>query len=148
MSKVAKLAAQLLRDRERHANREREQRARPLGSEFNPFEVGHWRVAAPGGGEPGYLPTMAMRKGEVGFHVFCRGCGAEFESKGMAYCVTCLDLPAEERYALKPAVQGRLCQGPGCENFIDRKRRANVRFCSERCGNRARRAATAPERRL
>lgn len=132
------LAEAILRDREAHATRQREQRDRPQGLDFDPYLVS-WRMVA--GGDPGFLPTIPMRKGPVGFFISCRGCGTKFESKGLAYCLVCMDLPAEERHAMTPAIQGRMCQAPGCENFIDRKKRANVRFCSEACSKRARRAA-------
>lgn len=145
MSRAQKLAAQLLEDRERHAGRTRQRRDRPPGSDFDPFGIGCWQVIA--GGDPGYLVATPMRKGPDGFYIACRACGVSFESKGIAYCATCAALPIEERLALKPAFQGRMCQAPGCENFIDREKRANIQFCSPACTQRARRALRRPERR-
>lgn len=111
----------------------------------NWLEVTSWRVVA--GGDPGYLPTTPMREGKEGFWIGCAACGAEFESKGGKYCPTCIELPADERRQLKPAFHGRLCQGPGCENFLPRATRADARFCSKACRKRARRASTAPQSR-
>ena len=97
------------------------------------------------GGDPGYLPRTPMRRGPVGFYVSCRACGDEFESKGIAYCAACMELPAEERRAVKADVHGRLCAAPGCENFIPRAAHARRRFCSKACAKRAERAAGARE---
>jgi hypothetical protein len=105
----------------------------PIG--FDPYMVTKWRVVA--GEDPGYLPTTPMRLGAVGFYVSCWACGVEFESKGLAYCGACMELPAEERRAMKPTVTGRMCEGPGCENRIPRLARRGVRFCSEACRGRA-----------
>jgi hypothetical protein len=124
---------QLERDKQR--NRERQQRAAPVDN-FDPYEITKWHVVA--GTEPGYLPHTSMRKGANGFYLPCRACGQQFESKGMAYCLSCLELPAEERRQMQPVTMGRLCQAPGCENFLPRRARADVRYCSKACGQRAR----------
>jgi hypothetical protein len=106
------------------------------GSELYEFTAGLVVVA---GGDPGYLPTMRMRKGAVGFYIDCRACGAEFDSKGLAYCATCSALPAEERRAMRPA-KARRCEAPGCESFVTRTARAGAMYCSEACKQRAYRA--------
>jgi hypothetical protein len=142
-SRSERLARQILDDRARRAeqaSRPQERRERPLGSDFDPFAITKWRTIAASETGTGYLPKTPMRMGKVGFHVACRGCGMEFESKGLAYCPSCLELPAEERHAMKPAVIGRMCQAPGCENFIPRKTRADVVYCSKSCRERAYRA--------
>jgi hypothetical protein len=100
--------------------------------------VTRWRVIA--GGDPGYLVKTPMHRAQDGFHVSCRACGADFESKGWPCCPTCMKLPAEERRAMRPAAVGRLCQAPGCEQFVPRTARADVRYCSRTCSARARRA--------
>lgn len=141
MSKIEKLAAQLLRDRERLASRERERRDRPQGLDFDPYSVRRWRVIA--GGDPGFLPTTPMRKGSEGFYIACRGCGDKFESKGWAYCAVCMDLPAEERHALQPSA--RACAAPGCEKVIAPSARADARYCSGACRERARQALIRQE---
>ena len=137
-NRVEKLAERLLAERAEMAVRERERRkSPPIGSDFDPFEFGRGRVVA--GGDPGYMPG-AMRKGATGFHVACQCCGSQFESRGWAYCGTCLEMPAEERRAVKPVASGRLCEAPGCEKFVPRRARANVRYCSRACQVRAYRA--------
>jgi len=133
------LTEKLLQDRElakqREVARQAERRATRQTADFDPFDVTlRLPVAGP---DPGYLPKTPMRMGKVGWHVACKTCGQEFESKGRAYCPTCMEIPAEERRAVKPVAQGRLCQGPGCENFISRTARANQRFCSRACAKRA-----------
>jgi hypothetical protein len=83
------------------------------------------------------MPKTPMRMGPVGFYVHCQGCNAEFESKGWAYCPTCMELPAEERHAMKPAFSGRMCQAPRCENAIPRAARKGAKYCSKACRQRA-----------
>ena len=107
-----------------------------IGSD--PYQVTKWKVIAEP--NPGYLPKTPMREGANG----SKACGSEFESKGLAYCPTCLKLPAEERNAIKPAFIGRMCQGPGCENPIPRKARADRQFCSAACQLRAARSRRKP----
>jgi hypothetical protein len=98
-SRAAALAKDLLRDRAERAARKAEAAAKPAvdKGEFDPFPVTRWRVITPNGGNPGYLPKTPMRRGPVGWFIACQHCGAEFESKGWAYCPTCMDLPAEAR---------------------------------------------------
>ena len=123
------LAKLILEDRERRASREREKRDRPQGLEFDPYSVRRWRVVA--GGDPGFLPTTPMRKGPDGFYIACRGCADKFDSKGLAYCPDCMDLPAEERHALQPI--GRACAAAGCDNVIAPSARADALYCSVAC---------------
>jgi hypothetical protein len=130
-----KLTRLLLEERERFAARPREQRDRPVGLDFDPFGVRRWKAVA--GGDPGSLPTTPMRKGPVGFFIACCGCGGKFESKGWAYCPTCMKLPAEERHALRPS--GRPCCAPGCEKVMAPSARADALYCSKACRERARR---------
>jgi len=135
-TRAEKLAALILADQERLDAREREQRReRAQGLEFDPFSVRRWKVVA--GGDPGFLTTTPMRKGPNGFFIACRGCGNKFESMGLAYCGTCMDLPAEERHALKPP--GRPCAAPGCDKVMAPSARADAQFCSAACRQRARR---------
>jgi hypothetical protein len=146
MSIVKRLTEELLRDRERAKQREMERpRSTRERSDFDPFSVNSWVV--PAGSSPGYLPSTPMRKGPVGFYVSCKSCGSEFESKGLAYCPACMELPAEERRIAKPAFIGRLCQGPGCENFVSRGARADAIYCSKCCRDRAHRARRAADNR-
>lgn len=126
-------ARQVERERTRNSNRRRER------MEFDPFDYDWSKAVVVAGGDPGYLPSTPMRKGSVGFHASCRTCGREFESKGMGSCPACLELPAEERRAMKPSFVGRLCEGPGCENFIPRTARADARYCSQACQQKAKR---------
>ena len=105
-------------------------------SRFDPFSVTRWRVVA--GGDPGFMPTTPMRKGPDGFYISCRGCGSKFESKGMAYCPSCMALPAEERQGMRPP--GRACAAPGCEKVIAPSARADAVYCSAACRQRGRRA--------
>jgi hypothetical protein len=132
-----KLTELLLRDREERAEREHQRNAeryrnRPESSDgigFDPFMVTRWKVVA--GPDPGYLPTTPMRKGAVGFWLACRCCGEQFESKGLAYCVDCMKVPADERRATPPVAPGRLCEG--CGEPIPSARRSGLTFCSNAC---------------
>jgi hypothetical protein len=143
-SRVDKLAQQLLDDRAKQAEREQDrqrERQQDRGSGwrdsigFDPYQVTNWKTIA--GPDPGYMPKTPMRMGPVGFYVHCQGCNAEFESKGWAYCPTCMELPAEERHAMKPAFSGRMCQAPRCENPIPRTARKGAKYCSKACRQRA-----------
>lgn len=136
------LARRLLEDRIGRAQRERRRktlnrREPAVGANLDPFPVG-WQHSV--GGNPGYLPKP-MRIGPRGFFVACKACGTEFESVGLAYCSNCMEMPAEERRQMKPAVSGRPCQAPGCDKFLPRKARASTRFCSAACRMRAQRYA-------
>lgn len=132
-SRVEKLARQLLDDRARRTPGN-DKRPRPPGIDFDPYQCGAWVISA--GSAPGYLPKTPMRQGSAGFYIHCRACNAEFESKGLAYCPTCQELPAEERNAMKPAFSGRMCQASGCERPVPRTARAGAKFCSKTCRNR------------
>jgi hypothetical protein len=103
----------------------------PIG--FDPYQTTKWRNVV--GPAPGYLPKTQMRMGSAGFYIHCKACNAEFESKGWAYCPTCMELPAEERHAMKPAFVGRMCQAPGCENPIPHIARAGTMYCSSHAGS-------------
>jgi len=74
MSRAERLAEKLLQDRELAKQREAARRAsrrEPAGLDnFDPFEPANWVAIA--GSDPGYLPTIPMRKGPVGWHVACR----------------------------------------------------------------------------
>ena len=136
LSRVERLAEQLLRERAERAQRKPSQAPRER-VEFDPYIPRH-RVVA--GCDPGYPVQKYMRRGPVGFHIDCQACGTEFESKGWACCPSCMELPAEERRQMRPAIQGRLCEAPNCENFVPRKARADVLYCSRGCQQRAYRA--------
>ena len=135
LSRVERLTQQILADRAKLAERAKNKPSRPAREDFDPYSIPYTRVIA--GPDPGYLVRTPMRMGPVGFYISCQACGAEFESKGWRYCPTCMEVPAEERRQMRPAVQGRLCEGPGCEIFVPRKARADVRYCSRGCRNRA-----------
>ena len=138
---AAALTHAILADRERRKAQTKPAKSdRPAPDGFDPFEITRWRVVA--GGDPGYLVATPMRRGSVGFHVACRACGGEFESGGLAYCAECLALPADERRAIAPTAQGRVCRAPGCEQFIPRRARADTAYCSDACRQRARRERT------
>ena len=140
LGRTERLTKQILADRAVHLKREEERtnkRDRLPGADFDPFDEIKWKTVA--GPDPGYLPSTPVRMGKVGFHVACKACGQQFESKGLVYCLACMEIPAEERRAMKPAVTGRLCQAPGCENFIPRRARADVMYCSSACRVRAHR---------
>ena len=132
------LAEQLLRDRAERAARKAVRTAAAVAKtervEFDPFAVTRWRVAA--GGDPGYLVRTPMRRGPAGWLIACGHCGAEFESKGWKYCPTCMALPAEERRSA-PAVTDRRCQAPGCVRLISRRRRADAKYCDDKCAKAA-----------
>lgn len=145
-SRADKLIQQILADRaKRQQERQRERTPAerdPIG--FDPYQTTKWRVIA--GPDPGYLPKTPMRQGSVGFYTHCKACNAEFESKGLAYCPSCMELSAEERFSMTPAVRGRMCQAPGCETPIPRTARAGTRYCSKPCRQRALRATDNPRR--
>jgi hypothetical protein len=151
MSRRERLAAALLKDRERRTQKTKRPRAAPV-DDFDPFEATRWRTIA--GGDPGYLVKTSMRRGPVGWFINCCNCGDEFESKGWKYCPTCMELPAEKRRqdAWKRAqdcgLSERPCEAPGCDNSIPMRARADARYCSETCAKRAqnarRQSSTAP----
>jgi hypothetical protein len=150
-TRVDRLTEQLLADRARQAERQaklrqegQEKRAPserdPIG--FDSYQDTNWTaLVGPDLRYLRYLPKTPMRPGAVGFYIHCKihckACNAEFESKGLAYCLACMELPAEERHAMKPAFSGRMCQAPGCENPIPRAARAGTRYCSKACRQRA-----------
>jgi hypothetical protein len=94
LTRTKKLAAAILRDRERR-NQKPAAFVRRRDDDFDPFAFTHWRVVA--GGDPGYLPRTAMRRGPTGWFIACWCCAREFESRGWAYCSSCMDLTAEAR---------------------------------------------------
>lgn len=139
-----RLAQQILDDRARQADRQQERQQERLQDKapgwkhsigFDPYQVTNWKTIA--GPDPGSLPKTPMRMGSAGFYTHCKACNSEFESKGWAYCPKCMELPAEERHAMKPAVVGRMCQAPRCENPIPRTARAGSKYCSKACRQRA-----------
>jgi hypothetical protein len=139
-SRAERLAEWLLEDRAKHAERQQERQAErspaerdPIG--FDPYQTTKWQNVA--GPASGYMPTTPMRRGSAGFYIRCKACNAGFESKGWAYCPTCMELPAEERHAMKPAFVGRMCQAPGCEKTLPRTARADAKYCSKACRQRA-----------
>jgi len=134
-TRATTLAEALLRDRaERTARPRAASRPKVEGSDFDPFAVTRWRGIA--GGNPGYLVKTPMRRGPVGWFIACGHCGAEFESKGWKYCPTCMVLPAEERRSA-PAVTDRQCQAPGCVRLLSRRRRADAKYCDDKCAKAA-----------
>jgi hypothetical protein len=122
-----RLTQRLLEDRERA-----KARIRSWGERRTVEEIVGWNI-------------YGMRKGPVGFYISCRACGQEFESKGWAYCEECSKIPVDERRAMKPAAQGRLCQAPGCESFVPRNARADVIYCSKACRQRAYRSRSVTD---
>jgi hypothetical protein len=142
-TRTERIAERLLADRAIRAERQQErqqERQRDQGPQwrhaigFDPYLTTNWSA------NPGYLPKIPMRMGPVGFYIHCKACNAEFESKGWACCPTCMELPAEERRAMRPAFSGRMCQAPGCENQIPITARAGSMYCSGACRQRAARA--------
>jgi hypothetical protein len=132
MSARDRLAAALLKDRDNRRRKPTAPRSAPRTQQevFDPFAITRWRVIA--GGNPGYLVKTPMRRGPVGWFIACGHCGAEFESKGWKYCPGCMELPAEERRD-KPAPSERHCQAPGCNAAIPRRRRADAKYCTDKC---------------
>jgi hypothetical protein len=134
-SRAQALAERLLGDRAQRATRKASPpRTRLEGADFDPFAVTRWRVVA--GGDPGYLVSTPMRRGPGGWVIACGHCGAEVESKGCKYCPTCMELPAEERRS-KPVISDRPCQAPGCTGSIPKRRRADAKYCTDRCAKAA-----------
>lgn len=129
-SRTERLTEKLLQDRAQRAARPQAQRQR-TGIDFNPYD-GTWQPIT--GGDPVYMPKP-MRRGKDGFVINCQACGKKFDSKGLAYCEACMDLPAEARKAMIPS--GRECEAPGCSNVIAPTARADARYCSTACRTRA-----------
>jgi hypothetical protein len=50
----------------------------------DPFKPTGWRLVT--GGNPGYLPSTQMQRGQEGWYITCPGCGCEFESNGQRCC--------------------------------------------------------------
>jgi hypothetical protein len=109
MSARERLAAALLKDRGRRKDKPAASRSAPRVQQeaFHPFAITRWRIIA--GGDPGYLVKTPMRQGPVGWFIACQCCAREFESKGWAYCPTCMELPAEERRANRKPQDCRDC---------------------------------------
>jgi len=146
-SRAKALAEQLLRDRAERAARKETIPARTKvdkGTIDDPFSSTRWRVVAPKGGNPGYLPKTPMRRGPIGWFIACQACAVEFESKGWAYCPDCMALPAEERRS-QPKPSGRPCERPGCDQRLSMRARADARYCSVACRKAASRDKTASE---
>lgn len=133
-SRVDRLAEQLLADRAKQTQRQQE-RQQERQRDSGPW----WKASI------GFDPYAPMRMGSVGFYIHCKACNAEFESKGWACCPACMELPAEERHAMKPAFSGRMCQAPGCENSLPRTARTGSKYCSKPCRQRAFRATRNPD---
>ena len=81
----------------------------------------------------GYLPKTSMRKGSVGWFVPCPCCGREFESRGLAFCESCMALPAEER---RKPLAGKPCQVTGCMAKISPRRRSDAKYCEHHSAGR------------
>ena len=111
MSARERLAAALLKDRERRKDKPAASRSAPRVQQeaFDSFAITHWRVVA--GGDPGYLVKTPMRRGAVGWFVDCQHCGGEFESLGLAYCTQCLEKPAEQRRHFRKPLNGSASAG-------------------------------------
>jgi hypothetical protein len=112
----------ILHDREQRRARPAERaQARPTteGTEFDPFKVTRWRVIA--GGDRGYVPRTRMRMGPLGWFIECQCCAREFESKGSAYCPTCMESPAQERRANGKPVQRSVPANPTRHRTADLK---------------------------
>jgi hypothetical protein len=106
--KLAALAESLLRDRAERKARKPVRAAQSERDDFDPFEFTRWRIVRDKGEPPfgpGYLPRTSMRPGSVGWFIECRSCGDEFESKGWAFCPTCMEMPADERRACRKALE-------------------------------------------
>jgi hypothetical protein len=145
MSRTTKLAEALLLDRkQRRQSKPKSNRPRLDRERFDPFAITRWRVIT--GADPGYLPTTPMRMGPVCWFINCRHCLREFESKGWAYCPTCMALPAEERRR-EPMSGRRCCQVPGCGGLIPTRRRADAKYCEHHsAGRNGRKAVRQPSR--
>jgi len=100
-SRTQALTESLLRDRaERAARKAVRSTTKIERGDFDAFEPTRWRVIA--GGDPGHLVKTPMRMG--GWFIDCQCCRREFESKGWAYCPTCMELSAEKRRANREAL--------------------------------------------
>jgi hypothetical protein len=161
MTTAKAITSALLRDRERRnqkraAPRPSSRASRAPADAFDPFAVTRWRVIV--GGDPGYLPTLAMRRGPVGWFIRCVGCGKEFESVGLAHCGETACRAAAQRksttegYTPKPIREGaRLC-ACGCGRAIPRYTPTGrltskaTRFFSDACSAKSRRMAADSRR--
>jgi hypothetical protein len=95
-----------------------------------------------------------MRKGAKAFYIDCANCRKKFESLGIrccstecerSYCERQENLAVMAEAGIEPAAK-RKCVGPGCDASIPNWKKGRrvskaVRFCSEKCSKRARRAA-------
>src|SRR5215831_15403036 len=132
-SRTQSLTESLIRDRAERAARKAVRSSTKIErGNFDPFSVTRWRVIA--GGDPGHLIKTPMRMGKVGWFIQCRACAVELESKGWAYCLACMALPAEERRDNEPVKRvGRPCARPGCGERLSKRARADARYCSAAC---------------
>jgi|SRR6516162_1404409 len=124
MSRAERLAEKLLQDRELAKQREAARRAsrrEPAGLDnFDPFEPANWVAIA--GSDPGYLPTIPMRKGPVGWHVACRASptgrpplDAALKFTGARYMKFTLDSFDDPEQLLTAAARLTLRLVPRCE---------------------------------
>jgi hypothetical protein len=131
------VAERILEDRRRVAERERlrrEEQARGrLRLGFDPFSVEKWCHIA---GPVVPMPGRAMRSGTAGFWITCRHCADQFESRGLAFCDVCMELPSEER-RVEAGVMGRICAE--CGKGLPYRKRAGSLYCSKVCSQRSRR---------
>jgi len=108
MSRSERLAEAILRDRKQAVRKPAATKEKIEGSDFDPFASTQWRIIAGKDAGlrvkgPGYLVKTPMRTGPVGWFIDCQCCRVEFESLGLAFCPTCMELPAEQRRANKKA---------------------------------------------
>ena len=145
MTTARSLAEALRRDRvERIARKPVRKSTTTPEPEFDPFAITRWRVIA--GGDPGYLAKTPMRRGPVGWFIPCRACAVEFESRGWAYCPSCMTLPAEERRDHEPVKRvGRPCARPGCGKRLSKHARADALYHSAACRKAASRDKSGSE---
>jgi hypothetical protein len=138
MPELSPLAEKLLREQQEIAEKERARRQEQYQSrvkpEIDPYSTTNWRTVA-GPELPAPMPTTPMRMGTVGFWISCRCCGSQFESKGLAFCEKCMELPAEERHKAPPFAAKRACAN--CGKALPYRKRAGVLFCSKECRQQA-----------
>src|SRR5215475_7115807 len=144
-SRTQALTESLLRDRaERAARKAVRSTTKIERGDFDAFEPTRWRVIA--GGDPGHLVKTPMRRGPVGWFIPCRACAVEFESRGWAYCPSCMTLPAEERRDHEPVKRvGRPCARPGCGKRLSKHARADALYHSAACRKAASRDKSGSE---
>ncbi|MPZ40385.1 MAG: hypothetical protein GEU95_20490 [Rhizobiales bacterium] len=165
--RVERLTAAILEDRDRPQSSNETHACFACGRPFMWGQSGSVRRFCSQGcvdyfdsGAPPYDPTYTNKNnqrwytlplGKHGSLINCKGCGRQFDSKGLRCCSRDCEREHRDRRdnaklmaeaGMSPSHK-RLCQRPGCTRPIPRWKngkatRKDCRFCTEKCADKAR----------